>query len=322
MNLAKVNKVLLFLIITFVVDWGMIETFYALGGKNVSIAGTIVTVIYMFVPMLTAFFIEGVIHKQKIGKALFIRLKPNWWWLVAWLTMPLFAFAALGVSLLFNDVSFSWGMEGMFERFETYMTPEQLSEMHRTMDEFPIHPIWITVFQGLIAGISINAIAGLGEETGWRAFLLKEWSHMKFWPHSLLVGAIWGLWHAPLILRGHNYPEHPTIGAGMMIIWCMLLAPLFTFVTLKGKSVITAAVFHGTLNACAGIAIMLIVGGNDLTVGVSGVAGFVVLIGLNIIMLVYDRFISRKSITTAPISVELNTFYNGQQEDQGNQTTD
>ena len=39
------------------------------------------------------------------------------------------------------------------------------------------------------------------------------------------------------------------------------------------KSVITAAIYHGTLNAIAGIGVLYLVGGNDLTNGVTGIAG-------------------------------------------------
>jgi len=63
-----------------------------------------------------------------------------------------------------------------------------------------------------------------------------------------------------------------------MIIWCILLSPVTTYITIKSKSVITAAIFHGNLNAMGGIAILYTVGGNNLINGVTGISGFVALI--------------------------------------------
>jgi membrane protease YdiL (CAAX protease family) len=145
-----------------------------------------------------------------------------------------------------------------------------------------VHPIWIGLLQGLVAGPTINAIAGFGEELGWRGMLQKEFAPLGFWKASLLVGVIWGVWHAPLILQGHNYPEHPRTGVLMMILWCALLGPVFSYVRLKARSVLAAAVMHGSVNATFGLAIMVVKGGNDLVVGVTGVSGLAVLLAVDL----------------------------------------
>jgi len=64
----------------------------------------------------------------------------------------------------------------------------------------------------------------------------------------------------------------------------MLLTPIFVYVRVKAKSVIAAAIMHGTLNGTAGLALMMVRGGNDLTIGLTGVAGFVVLLLVNILI--------------------------------------
>jgi membrane protease YdiL (CAAX protease family) len=158
------------------------------------------------------------------------------------------------------------------------------------MADFPIHPFWLGLVQGLIAGISVNALAGFGEELGWRGLLQRELGFIGFWKSSILIGAIWGIWHAPLILKGHNYPQHPVIGVFLMTGWCMLLAPIFSYIRLKAKSVIAAAIIHGSLNATYGLAIVF-VRGSDLLVGVSGFAGFIVLAAVNVCIFIYEQFI-------------------------------
>ena len=42
------------------------------------------------------------------------------------------------------------------------------------MEAFPVPPFWIAIVQALIAGITINALAGFGDELGWRGLMLNE----------------------------------------------------------------------------------------------------------------------------------------------------
>ena len=144
------------------------------------------------------------------------------------------------------------------------------------------------IFQALLAGASINALFAFGEELGWRAYLLRALSHQSFWKGSFIIGAIWGLWHTPLILMGHNYPQHPIVGVGMMTIWCILLAPLFTYITMRAGSVIAAAVLHGMLNASAGLAIIY-ARGSDLLVGTTGLAGMLTLLLFWVLLYFLDK---------------------------------
>ena len=70
---------------------------------------------------------------------------------------------------------------------------------------------------------------------------------------------------------------------------------------IKSKSVITAAIYHGTLNAIAGIGVLYLVGGNALTNGVTGIAGFITLLSINIALYLYDKYIKRENILTKEI---------------------
>jgi membrane protease YdiL (CAAX protease family) len=201
---------------------------------------------------------------------------------------PAVALITLGVTLLLPGVEYSPQMEGMFERFASLLTPAQAQNLREQIAAMPVGIFWLALLQGLIAGISINAVAGFGEELGWRGFLQKELAFLGFWRSSVLIGFIWGLWHAPLILQGHNYPQHRITGVLMMTVWCMLLAPIFSYVRVKARSVIAAAIIHGTLNATYGLAIVLIRGGSDLTTGVTGLPGFVVLATVILILWLHD----------------------------------
>ena len=125
---------------------------------------------------------------------------------------------------------------------------------------------------------------------------------MRFFKVALIIGFIWGIWHVPLILMGHNYPQHPQIGVLMMIVFCILLTPIMQYLTIKSKSVIASAIAHGTLNAVAAVSIMAVSGGNDLTIGITGIAGFITLFIFVLIIFVYDYFISKEKIMLNKIS--------------------
>ncbi len=274
----------------------MAALFFAFGGRWGSPASIAMAATYMFVPMVIAIIVQKFVCGEPIKEPLGISFKLNRWFLVAWLLPPVIAFASLGVSLLLPGVEYSPGMEGLLERFESVLTPEQLQQIENRLDASPLNPIWIALMLGLIAGITVNAVAGFGEELGWRGLLQKEFGYMGFWKSSILIGVIWGIWHAPLILQGHNYPQHPVIGVFMMTIWCVLLAPIFSYVRLKANSVITAAIIHGSLNATYGLSLMVVKGGNDLTVGITGLAGFIVLACVNIVLFGYDRVLSKEPV--------------------------
>ena len=170
------------------------------------------------------------------------------------------------------------------------LTDQQMVETTSQIRQIPpILILAITLAQSLIAGLTINAVAAFGEELGWRGLLQKELEKLNFWKASLLIGFIWGLWHAPIIVQGHNYPDHPIAGIGMMILWCMSMAPIIGFIRLKAQSVIAAAIFHGTINATYGLSIMYISGGNDLLVGFTGAAGIIAFTLFSIALYYYSR---------------------------------
>ena len=52
----------------------------------------------------------------------------------------------------------------------------------------------------------------------------------------LISLTIWGIWQAPAILQGHNYPDHPVLGVGMMIVFTVLTGMFFSWQHLKTKT--------------------------------------------------------------------------------------
>ena len=118
---------------------------------------------------------------------------------------------------------------------------------------------------------------------------------------ALLIGVIWGFWHAPLILNGHNYPRHPVAGVFMMVILCVLLTLMLLYFKKKSDSVIVPAIMHGTINAVAGVTPIVVSPDNDLLYGAAGVAGMLVLLMVDACLYLYDNYISKENLFTTPL---------------------
>jgi len=268
---------MVFTLLAFAFSWAAIELYFALGGKwaGGGFAAFSMAVVYMWIPGLVAIMVQKLIYREPLK----ISFSLNRWFLAAWVIPPALTLFSSVISLAFPGVSFSADMSGLAERVAAYarnIPPEQLEALKA---QLAATPLWVAlvsgIVQGLLAGATINALVALGEELGWRWFLFKELLPIGFWKSQALIGLIWGIWHAPIILRGHNYPQHPVPGVFMMCLFCLLLSPIIGYIRLKAGSVLAAALMHGTLNGTAGIGLLFLKGGNDLTVGITGVAGFI-----------------------------------------------
>ena len=105
----------------------------------------------------------------------------------------------------------------------------------------------------------------------------------------MLIGVVWGIWLAPLILQGHNYPDNPVLGVAFMTIFCVLLSPLFAWVALKCRSAIAAGVMHGVFNASAGFSIIYLSEQIELVTSIMGVLGFLSLGVANLLLFIIGR---------------------------------
>jgi len=190
---------------------------------------------------------------------------------------------------------------------ESLANPERIEEIQNTLSRIPpIVMILIIILQSLIAGLTINALAGFGEELGWRAYMLRHLRHWSFMKVCLLTGSVWGIWHLPLILMGHNYPNYPFLGIIFMTIFCTSLSPIITYLVIKSKSVISASIYHGTINASAGIHLLYLGGGDDSSNGLTGYAGFITIALITFMFYLYDRYITKENIFTSTIDTNLN----------------
>lgn len=141
-------------------------------------------------------------------------------------------------------------------QYEQYGAPEIL-----------IFNIQTVVIIGLVA-IVVSPLVfpvhifALGEEIGWRGYLLPILLKMTNQRKAILIhGVLWGLAHAPLIYFGFNYGAGywgaPLTGILMMILVCVVLGTWLANVTIQSKSIIPACIFHGASNVIGEMAAMV-----------------------------------------------------------------
>ncbi len=132
----------------------------------------------------------------------------------------------------------------------------------------------------LALGVTVNAVLAVGEEVGWRGYLLWELAPLGFWRASAVIGVIWGLWHAPVIVEGYNYPSFPLLGVLVMTLATVTFSFLYTYLVLRARSVLAAVFFHGVFNASGGLVLAYTAAGSaglsQLVASPVGVASMIV----------------------------------------------
>ena len=303
MDNLKKNKLAVFIICAFVmmISEGLAIHYADLSDGMMPVAFTTA----MFTPLL-AVIVTQLLFKEPLLKGLGVNFKLNYWWLIGLLLIPVISLLVMGASLLVPGTCLS--MEQVIETSQAILaskglSPEQAHDL--TQRSLGALGVWgligTTLVNGLLAGVTINAVMAFGEEIAWRGFLVKVLSGKKFVLAAILIGVVWGAWHFPLILNGHNYPNHPVIGVFMMILMCISMTPILLYFRLKSGSVIVPSIMHGTLNAMTPNITLLVMPANELLMGGVGLAGIIVYLLVSALIFLYDKYISKENIFLRPL---------------------
>ena len=128
------------------------------------------------------------------------------------------------------------------------------SEVTKLAERFPSLPHWvlIAIFFGGIAtaGMLLSCISALGEELGWRGFLVPQLAKILPFPAvGVISGTIWALWHYPIILfsfyRGGGPLWYSVVCFTVMVVGIAVLA---AWMRLKTGSVWTGMFLHASHN--------------------------------------------------------------------------
>jgi membrane protease YdiL (CAAX protease family) len=145
-------------------------------------------------------------------------------------------------------------------------------------------------FQSVVIGPILGLLVAFGEEYGWRGYLQGELVKLGKVRGILLLGVIWGLWHAPIIMMGHQYPGYPFWGVVLMTWYTIVLAIFFGYAVLKSGSVWLAAFLHGLNNQVVAFLAIAVNRPDDPVFSFAyGLYGLIVLSIAVVVLLLADR---------------------------------
>jgi len=268
------NKQLLtYLFVCFGFSWGLAVIIWQMGGLGEKRAAYLMFP-YMMGPGLAGLFCVWRFHKGERKQVLGFTGGWNLWLLWAWLIGLAIVALATMISFLGPDISPQMPVEGVRKA----LAGLDLDSAKRVQAEVQLGLPFINavlLIQVAVLGAAVNVPLMLSEELGWRGWL---WHHLRpkgFWVATAWIGLLWGIWHTPVIMMGHNYPGMPVWGPVLFTLFCLFYAPVFSYIREHNGSIWGPCVLHGTGNAMAGMALMMQTNADMPWRGVVGIGGFV-----------------------------------------------
>ena len=210
--------------------------------------------------------------------------KKTWrYYVLAWFGPLVLVLAGAVLYFLINPADFDPSMGYVIQT-----THEQAEAMgvELAIDDETIRLSQYASLATLVIAPAINAVTCFGEEWGWRGYLLPHLlERFSIIPTLLISGIIWGLWHAPITLIGHNYglgyAGYPFTGIAAMCLFCIVVGVFMSYVTLRTGSCLPAVFAHGMVNGSAAMGLIFsATGGNPFVgpapTGIVGGAFFIV----------------------------------------------
>ncbi|MCW3159491.1 CPBP family intramembrane glutamic endopeptidase [Micropruina sonneratiae] len=284
------------------VHWRLVGLFYAIafggavvvaaliwalgrvaGDASPALTAALTALAYMPLPLVAGLITERVAGRRYLIGVEWRALKGRFWraYLRSAAVTTLLTLAVLLVGLIVG-----W-LAGLVALPGAGRLVREDAELHARMIELapalagtPLPSIAVLagagVVQGILAGVTINGLFAFGEEYGWRGVLTDLLAPLGRVRATLLIGVLWGLWHAPIIMLGHNYGTAWAGGILVMVLWTTPLAFLLDWSRRRAGTVLAPAMAHGAYNGAIGLFSYLIIGANvlvGLPVGVlAGVA--------------------------------------------------
>jgi len=277
------KRILLYILITFGLTWAycLLVVYPLANGETLNgipaLATQFLVAAAMFFPAIGV-FLTRLISGEGFKTAW---LKPNLkknirYYLLAWFGPGILTLAGAAVYFVIFNGSFDPDCGYMRLTMEAAGTPIDALPMPLNL------LLLIQTLQAFLLAPVLNFVTCFGEEWGWRGYLLPKMSKLlPTVPMLLVTGIIWGLWHAPLTIIGHNYgvgyPGFPFTGIAMMCLFCIVLGVFLSYVTLKTNSCIPAILGHGAVNGIAAIGMYFTTDGGNPFIGPAptGIVGII-----------------------------------------------
>ena len=287
---ADVKRIWIYLFITFALTYAVeIFMIMPLAGSTDIQAALLAQVLkagVMFLPAFGVVMTRALTRESFAGQSMMINLHLKGslrYYAFSW-----FGFAGL---ILFGAAAYFLIFPSKFDPQMGYAKLLLSGRAQETgqmiADEGVRQAVWNQMVMGIFLSPFANLLNCFGEEWGWRGYLLpKMLKQFKIVPVLLINGVIWGIWHMPLIIMGHNYgvgyKGYPIVGILAMCVFCTVIGIILSYVTIKTGSCIPAVMGHGMLNGFTAAGLMftslknpfnLFIG--PMPVGLIGGSGFI-----------------------------------------------
>jgi membrane protease YdiL (CAAX protease family) len=247
--------------------------------RKVAARGHVLLQVLMFAPMIAHIATRLITREGWSNTLLRPDLRRGRWryYLAAWFLPP--------VAIIVGGAIYYLLFPGQFDPSMTYGRGLGLIGSALEPWAFFITQMGIAIVS-LVPPLGQVLFLSFGEEFGWRAYLLPKLMPLGPRKATLLVSAIWGVWHWPAILMGFNYGlgywGAPVVGPLLFVLVLMFESAFYTWVTLRSSSVWPATIAHGVHNTSNKLMWFFLSGeSNPLigpgTQGVIGSLGYVVL---------------------------------------------
>ena len=196
---------------------------------------------FTFIPVIAAVITRRFTgEKAKYHLSLRVWKNMKYWILSAFLPDILIAIGAVIYYLIFSDQ-----YSGVFKIGMRLDTGTEIIVKY---------PLVIALACIVISALMIPIqLLELGEEIGWRGYLLGFQTEKYGEKKAVIINGIeWGIAHLPLVYFGFNYssanPGAPWSNMGMMMITCIVLGIILSYVTIRTGNCMYAAIIHGAVN--------------------------------------------------------------------------
>ncbi|MDO5559821.1 MAG: type II CAAX endopeptidase family protein [Oscillospiraceae bacterium] len=234
---SEAKRLVIFLLLAFALDWIPMIIFNTIFGYEQWFESDhfpIFAALVGYGPALANIITRKITKEGWHNSLLHIRLKGNIRYYVAALVIP--GLYGLISGILITSLYGNWDFSQIVSRLSLK------SDLGSILLIYSGGPLFV--------------YSTFGEEFGWRGYMNQKMEPLLGTAGTCIAGGvIWGIWHAPLTIQGHNfgsdYPGYPYLGIILMCLHCLSEGTILMWLTKKTGSVYPAALLHA-MNNCGG----------------------------------------------------------------------